>query len=161
MATGKGEMKGYSVITSDDCKVGRVVGVEGDNLIVEHGTLFKSKHAVPLTFAHTDEAEQVVRVSVSKEIFEASPKLDDGSVDPTAIAQHYGLAGGFAAPETQGEGDLLPDDPGLSAEQQELRAGLTPAAQERVEIRKQASDPDPGVPSSPGATGGDRARDYG
>jgi hypothetical protein len=154
-------MEGYDVITSDDHKVGRVVAVDGENLIVEHGTLFKSKHAVPLTFAHTDEAEQVVRVSISKEILEGSPKLEDGSFDRRAVAEHYGLAAGFAAPETQGEGELLPDDPGLSAEEEELRAGIKPAAQERVEMRKKMTSGESGAPSSPGATGGDRARDYG
>ena len=62
-------MEGFEVITSDDAKAGRVVDVRGDNLIVEHGTIFKSRHAVPQTFAHVDEAERVVRVSVSKQIW--------------------------------------------------------------------------------------------
>src|SRR3989440_1355914 len=58
-------MEGYEVITSDDRKAGRVVEVKGDNLIVEHGLLLKRRHAVPQAFAHADEAQHVVRLSVS------------------------------------------------------------------------------------------------
>src|SRR5437588_9622032 len=109
-------MEGYEVVTSDEDKLGQVVGIEGEYLIVEHGTLRKARHAIPKTFAHADEGEQVVRLSVSKEIVESSPKLN-GSLDESVVAQHYGLAEGFAAPETQGDGEMLPDDPAWSAEQ--------------------------------------------
>jgi hypothetical protein len=44
-------MEGFEVLTSDDCKYGHVVDVRAGRLIVEHGTLRKSKHAVPETFA--------------------------------------------------------------------------------------------------------------
>ena len=135
-------MKGYEVITSDEHKVGHVVAVEGNNLIVEHGLLRKTRQAIPTTFAHTDEAEQVVRVSVSKDIVEASPHVENGKIDERAVAAHYGLAEGFAAPETEGYGDVVPDDPALSAEQEELRTGIEPAAQRRAEIREGAAPTD-------------------
>jgi hypothetical protein len=139
-------MKGYEVITSDEQKVGRVVGVEDENLIVEHGHLRKTRQAIPTTFAHTDESEQVVRVSVSKQIVEGSPKLENGSVDRQAVAEHYGLAEGVPAPETEGYGDLRADDPALSAEQEQLRTGIEPAAQTRARIREgeTSTDESPG-----------------
>jgi hypothetical protein len=135
-------MEGYEVITSDEQKVGRVVGVEGSNVIVEHGLLRKTRQAIPATFAHTDEAEQVVRVSVSKEIVESSPTIENGSVDERAVARHYGLAEGEPAPETEGYGDVVPDDPSRSAEQEELRSGIEPAAQRRAETREGAAPTD-------------------
>ena len=135
-------MEGYEVITSDEQKVGRVVGLEDDQLIVEHGHLRKTRQAIPITFAHADESEEVVRVSVSKETIESSPKIEDGSVDRRAVAQHYGLAEGEPAPETEGYGEVRSDDPALSAEQEELRTGVEPAAQRRAEIREGAAPND-------------------
>ena|SRR5436309_11505661 len=135
-------MEGYDVITSDDEKVGHVVRVEGDLLIVENGLLRKKHHAIPMTFAHVDDAEHAVRVSVPKEIVEESPEMKNGAVDSRAVAEHYGLAEGFAAPETEGYGDLVSDDPGRSAEEEELRTGIEPAAQRRAEIREGAAPTD-------------------
>ena len=116
-------MEGYDVVTSDDCKYGQVVGVQDGHVIVEHGTLRKSRHAVPETFATTNESENVVRLTVSKEIVEASPKLDGDSFDRQAVAEHYGLAESTPAPETEGYGDVLPDDPANSADTEALQAG--------------------------------------
>jgi hypothetical protein len=50
-------MEGYEVISSDDRKVGRVVEVKGDNVIVEHGLLRKTRQAIPKPFAHSDTSE--------------------------------------------------------------------------------------------------------
>ena len=136
-------MEGYEVITSDDRKAGRVAEVKGDNLIIEHGMLIKSRRAVPKVLAHADEAEQVVRLSVSSDLVENSPKLDDGQVDQPAVAQHYGLAAGEPAPETEGYGELMPDDPAWSAEQQERRSGVEPAPERRARIREGRSDAGP------------------
>ena len=136
-------MEGYEVISSDDRKTGHVVEVKGDNLIIEHGLLLKKRHAVPKVLAHPDESEQVVRLSVSSELVEASPKVDDGQVDHQAVAQHYGLAAGESAPETEGLGELTPDDPAWSAEQEELRTGIEPAAARRARIREGSSEPGP------------------
>jgi hypothetical protein len=119
-----------------------VVEVQDRHLIIEHGLLKKSKHAVPETFAHTDEAEKIVRLSVSKDIVETSPKLDDGTIDTQAVAEHYGLAEGSTAPDTEGFGETLPDDPARSADQDALRAGREPADQERAQIREGGLDPE-------------------
>ena len=40
-------MEGYEVVTVDEHKIGKVVGESGDYLIVEQGTLLKSKHRAP------------------------------------------------------------------------------------------------------------------
>ena len=141
-------MEGYDVITSDEHKLGHVVGTMGDNVVVEHGTLRKTKHAVPKTFAHVDDGEKVVRLTVSKEIVEESPKLNGDEPDERAIAEHYGLAAGYDAPEPEGDGELLPDDPAWSAEEQELRTGLPTAEQER--LRAKEGDV---TPESPGLLG--------
>jgi hypothetical protein len=98
-------MKGYDVLTTDDDKIGRVVDVDGDYLIVESGKLKKSRHALPKAFAHPADAEQIVRVTVSKQLVSDSPKVD-GSFDLQAVARHYGLAGGYEHPETEGDGVL-------------------------------------------------------
>jgi len=141
-------VEGYDVITSDEHKLGHVVGMMGDNVVVEHGTLRKTKHAVPKTFAHVDDGEKVVRLTVSKEIVEESPKLNGDEPDERAIAEHYGLAAGYDAPETEGDGELLPDDPAWSAAEQELRTGLPTAEQER--LRAKEGDV---TPESPGLLG--------
>jgi hypothetical protein len=155
-------MEGYDVVTSDEDKLGQVVGEQGDFLIVEHGTLRKTRHAIPKTFAHADEAESVVRVTVSKAIVDSSPKLEDGSLDERGTAEHYGLASGVDAPETEGYGETVSDDPGISAEQQAMRDGVPTATEQRVEIRERMENAgESEIPSSPGLLGGDRLRDSG
>jgi hypothetical protein len=146
-------MEGFQVITSDDCSFGSVVGVEGDNLIIEHGTLRKTRHAVPKTFAHPDEAERTVRLSVSKEIVSASPKVNGDGIDAETIARHYGLAEGFDEPETEGYGDVLPDDPAFGAEQDAFRAGQEPGPAQTARIRDEVAHPEQQVGSSPGLLG--------
>jgi hypothetical protein len=135
-------MEGFRVVTSDDCKIGHVAEVRDGHVIIEHGHLKKTRHAVPETFVHADEGEQVVRLSVSKDIVETSPKLDNGSIDTQAVAEHFGLAEGTPAPETEGYGELLPDDPAVSADQDAFRAGREPADKERAEIREGGLEPE-------------------
>jgi hypothetical protein len=131
-------MEGYDVVTIEDEKVGKVVDTHGDNLIVEQGTIRKSKHALPRTFAEVDEGEQVVRMTVTKDIFCDSPKID-GEVDETAIALHYGLAEDSEASETEGYSEI------------------TPAEQERAQAREQlGGETDQGVPDESPALLGDR-----
>ena len=138
-------MEGYDVVTTDDEKVGKIVGESGDYLIVEQGALRKSKHALPREFAHVDESEQQVRITVSKEVFCDSPKVN-GEVDHDAIAQHYGLSENTADP--------MSADPDRSPEEQEARAGVTPASEERARIREEGSAPE--TPEESPALLGDR-----
>ena len=150
-------MEGFEVVTSDDCKIGHVVAVENGHLIIEHGLLKKTKHAVPETFAYPDESEQTVRLSVSKEIVESSPKLDNGSIDTQAVAEHFGLAEGTPAPDTEGYGEVLPDDPARTADQDLMRAGQEPADQQRAKTREGGLEPEreaesatfPGISAGP------------
>jgi len=135
-------MEGFQVVTSDDCKIGHVVAVENGHLIIEHGLLKKTKHAVPETFAYPDESEQTVRLSVSREIVESSPKLDNGTIDTQAVAEHFGLAEGTPAPDTEGYGEVLPDDPARTADQDLMRAGQEPADQQRAKTREGGLEPE-------------------
>jgi hypothetical protein len=136
-------VEGYEVIGSDGGKVGHVVGVESGLLIVESGLLRKSRRAVPAAFAHADDDERVVRLSLSRELVEESPALEDGEVDHRAVAAHYGLAEGSEAPETEGYGDVRPDDPAWSAEHLERRSGVEPAVEQRAKIREGESEAGP------------------
>ena len=134
-------MEGYEVITSDESKLGPVVDVKGDNLIVERGLLRKSRHAIPKVFAEEDGSERVVRLTVSEELVESSPKLEDDDVDEQAVAQHYGLAAGDPAPPTEGYGELRPDDPARTAEDDQRAAGMETSAEQRVRIREGQEEP--------------------
>ncbi len=128
-------MRGYEVIASDGESVGTVVGEAVENLVVEHGTLLKSRHAIPRALAQIDEDAHVVRTTIAKRVIDESPKLDaDG--DEAAIAGYYGLAGGGDSPATEGYGEVGPADPAIGAERQEFAAGLEPAAAERARIRE-------------------------
>jgi hypothetical protein len=129
-------MEGYGVIGSDGGKLGHVVEIERDLLVVEEGTLRKVRYAIPKAFAHPDDQEQVVRLTVSKELVEDSPPVKNGDLDHKAVAVHYGLAEGYDDPETKGYGELTPDDPAWSAEQEGLRTGVEPAPKQRVASRE-------------------------
>jgi hypothetical protein len=147
-------MEGYEVITSDDEKLGQVVSVENGYLIVEHKHLFKARqHAIPVAFAHAEDADKVIRLSVSKNLIEDGPEVEDGEFDRQAVAEHYGLAEGAVAPETLGDGELLPEDPALSNEQEELRLGIEPEAQRIARIHRGDEEPGPRgrqiIPSDP------------
>lgn len=132
-------MDGYEVVTYEDEKVGTVVGETGDYLIVEQGTLRKSKHAVPREFAKVDEDEKQVRLTVPKSIVSDSPELN-GELDERAVAEHYGLASGSPAPGTEGLGDTVDGDPSRSSEEQARRDGVMPAAEERAQMREGTLD---------------------
>ena len=129
-------MEGYDVITNDGDKLGHVVGTQGDNLIVEHGTLFKSRHALPRAFAHVDESERTVRTTLSKQLIQDSPKVSDGEVDEAEVAAYYGLPGAESTQPSEGYGVLNPDDPAETADQLAVLQGRVPPEQERAEIRK-------------------------
>ena len=147
-------MEGYDVVTVDDNKLGKVVGETGTFLIVEQGALLKSKHPLPREFAHVDDAEQQVRVTVPKEIFSESPKIDD-DFDERAAAEYYGLTP-LSGPGTEGYGvsDPAVGDPSRSSEEQAARQGIEPAVQERAEIREGGDES--GLPASSPALLGDR-----
>jgi hypothetical protein len=127
----------YDVLTIDDDKVGHVIEDHGDYLIVEHG-LLKTKHALPRTFAEIEPDAKIVRTTLSKQLIHDSPKVGD-DYDRREIAEYYGLAEGYEDPVTRGAGDLLPDDPARSAEEDAIRAGVDPV-QERLRVREGLSE---------------------
>lgn len=128
-------MDGYDVLTFDDQRAGTVVGKRGTCLIVEQGAIFKHKRALPEIFVTVDEAERVVRTTVSKDVLESAPEVGDEGLDEQAVADHYGLASGDADPGTLGYGSLNADDPTRTAETQEQRTGVETAAAERARIQ--------------------------
>ena len=127
-------MEGYDVVTVDEHKIGKVVGESGDFLIVEQGAILKSKHALPREFAHVDDSQQLVRVTVPKEIVSDSPKVDDDRIDEREVAEHYGLSTP-PGPAPEGEGEM-------------------PAEEERARIRE--GDEQSALPESSPALLGDR-----
>ena len=149
------QMQGYTVLTSDDAKVGHVVAEVGENLIVEQGHLMKSRHPLPRAFAHADDEAQVVRTTVSKSILQDAPKVEaDGSdLDEAEVARYYGLASGDPAPETLGDGALRPDDPARSVEADREAAGMPAPEEERVAARQNLEGGEPIGRPSPGLLG--------
>jgi hypothetical protein len=130
-------MEGYELVTPDEDTVGHVVERRRDYLIVERGVLRKSRHAVPWSMVEIDEADKKARTSLSKELIETSPKLEDGSLDEPAVAAHYGLGADTTAPATEGYGATDRTDPARSAEDDAVSAGVEPSAQERARVRQE------------------------
>lgn len=133
-------MNNYAVISSDDHKIGHVVDDRDDYLIIEHGHVRKTRHALPKAFVHPVDAEQLVRVTVSKELIADSPKVDEDGVDEDAVARHYGLAVAYAEPDTHGDGEMLPDDPAEGSVVEGQRHGVEPPEKTRAEIREHGHD---------------------
>jgi len=124
-------MEGQEVVTSDDQKLGTVIASRDDCAIVETGTLFKNKHAIPREFLH--EHDGVFRATVTKSVVNDSPKVDPEAFDVSAVRRHYGLDGTF---------EVSPDPDGLdSAETAGARAGVQPAPAERLETLGGENDP--------------------
>jgi len=148
-------MQGYTVVTSDDAKVGHVVGEVGDNLIVELGHLMKSRHPLPRPFAHADDDAQIVRTTVSKSTLQDSPKVkaDGSDLDELEVGRYYGLASGDPAPETLGDGVLVPDDPARSIEVDREAAGMPAPEEAWVATRENVEGGEPVGPESPGLLG--------
>jgi hypothetical protein len=133
-------VEGFDVITSDEKRVGKVVGTRGDWLFVETGHLRRSTHALPKEFAHPDDGKRRVFVTLPKDLLNEAPEVDaDGSFDEGAAAAHYGLASAFADPPAEGLGESLSHDPAFAD------ARVAQAERERVEIRKRLTRRPPGT----------------
>jgi hypothetical protein len=113
-------MEGYDVVSNDENKVGQVVGTHNGYLIVESGMLRKTKHAVPLDMARPDSDDEVVRLTISKEMVEEGPNIEDEG-GWQAVADYYGRSS-----ELEGE----------------AAAGMTSADQSRAEMRESLSGPE-------------------
>ena len=96
-------MEGYVVITSDESKVGHVVGESKGCAIVENGLIRHTRHVVPLEFLQHAEGEETYRTSLSKQMFHEAPTADsDGGFDAVEVATYYGLEH-LQAPNTASE----------------------------------------------------------
>jgi hypothetical protein len=122
-------MEGYDVVANDDHKMGHVVGTEHGYLIVESGLVRKSKHAVPLDMARADDDEKVVRLTVSKEMVEEGPTVEDG--DWTAVDDYYGRSAEL-------EGQAAADVPQADQQRAQLREELGHPEKEMAQPRKGA-----------------------
>jgi hypothetical protein len=129
-------MRGYDVITSDGEKLGHVVGMDGSMLLIERGTILKSRFAVPQAIAETDQAENEVKLAVSRQVVELGPKIEDG-VDEHQIAEYYGIVNGQENPDTRGYGEVVPGDPTRGAEQDAQRFGLESSDEQRARAREE------------------------
>jgi hypothetical protein len=123
--------EGQTVVTSEDRRIGHVVDMRDECLLVETGHVFKSTHAIPASFVHANGDE--LRATVSKEIVESSPAVDADAWDCEAVLVHYGLAGPF---------EVDPDPDGLeNAETVGARAGVEPAPHERIRTLDETERP--------------------
>jgi hypothetical protein len=128
--TGAG-FEGKEVISSDDAKLGHVIAVRDDCVLVETGHVFKSKHAIPRSFLH--EQDGVLRATVSKELVGDSPKVDESNWSCDEVLAHYGLTGTY---------EVDPDPDALeNAETVGARAGAKPAPAQRAAELEDAEEP--------------------
>jgi len=102
-------MRGYDVITSDGETLGHVVGTDGSMLLIERGTIRKSRFAVPQAMAETDQAESEVRLTVSRQVVELGPKIEDGA-DEHEVAEYYGIVDGHKNPDAGAHGSAALGD---------------------------------------------------
>jgi hypothetical protein len=85
------EVIDYSVLTTDEKRVGRVIGTRGGYLIIETGTLKKTRHPLPVRLANVDREKRCVLIQMAKTIVSESPKVaHDGSFDEELAAAYYG-----------------------------------------------------------------------
>ena len=130
-------MEGFEVISVNDDKcIGHVVGQVGDNLIVEHGTLRKTRNALPLAFAEVDEAQRRVVTTLAHELVYDSPKITDDEPDAEAIAMHYGLAAAYDEEPSRGYGDVDADELAGGAQDDFNRSGAGAPEAQRAEMRE-------------------------
>jgi hypothetical protein len=123
-------MHGYDVV-ADEKVMGHVVDKVGGNYIVEQGTLRKTRHAVPEQFAHVDESDERIVLTIPKELVDDSPKVN-GDIDEEAVAAHYGIA------------DTTVDNPPTFVDSETV--------EERVDARQEV-EPTDGIRESPALLG--------
>ena len=123
-------MEGQTVVTSDDHKLGTVIAERDDCVVIETGTLFKAKHAIPRDFLHEHDGE--LRATVTKDVISDSPKVDLENWDCGTVRTHYGLDGPF---------EVDPDPDGVNnAEVEGAGHGVTPAPAQRVATQESQGD---------------------
>ena len=128
---------GRQIVTSDGQKLGKVAGTRDDCVLVETGHLFRTTHAIPISFLHDQDGD--LRATVSKEIVDASPKVEGDDWSCEAVLMHYGIGGPY---------EVGPDPDGLdNAETAGARAGIDPPPQERIGTLGETEKPEQREPS--------------
>ena len=130
-------MEGQDVVTNDDHKLGTVIAERDDCVVIETGHVFKSKHAIPRSFLH--EHDGVLRTTVTKDIVDASPKVDLERWDCSEVRLHYGLDGPFEVDP--------PADGVNNAEVEGQRHGSEPAPAGRATLLGGENDPATELPA--------------
>jgi hypothetical protein len=117
------------VIDSDNHELGAVVDERDGCVIVESGHLRKTRHAIPETFLHREGDE--IRATVTREVVNASPKIDLDRWDPETVRLSYGLS------------TPLEVDPESVDEVESLGRGVEPAPAQRARLmRDETGEPD-------------------
>ena len=148
-------MQGWQVVTSDGDKVGKVAEVTEHFLVVEHGHIHKTRHAVPMTFVHPRNADEVVCVGVPKDMIEESPKVNGDGIDEQKVAEFYGLVGSLDDAPTEGAGESEWDDPRYGSDRDAEASGRMSEGRLQANIRSHKRHER--FPSSPSFLG-DRKR---
>jgi hypothetical protein len=132
-------MIGYQVVTTDDEKLGKVVGEVGPYVVVEEGKIRKSKHALPRDSTTVADAEQIVRTSITRDVFLDSPTIQDSGIDEQAVREYYGLTPATAV------------EPTGTAEEDARSGDVETAPEERLRTRREMESGTSGLPGeSPG-----------
>ena len=124
--------EGQTIVSADDHTIGKVVGQRDDCVLVSTGHVFKATHAIPASFIHEHEGE--LRATVSKEIVNDSPQVDEDAFDCEAVLRHYGLLD---------EGVVDPDPTLDNAETEGARHGIDPPPERRVGTLRETDSPLP------------------
>jgi uncharacterized protein (TIGR02271 family) len=129
--------RGAEVRSADDAKLGKVIGVEGQTLVVEKGFLFPTDFYVPTSAIASTDGDTVY-LTVSKD----EAKASDWGQPPAAVTERRGpTTAATAAPSptaTAGttpagaEGDVLR----VPVHEEELTATKRPVERGQVQIEK-------------------------
>jgi hypothetical protein len=85
-------MKGYNVVTTDDERVGHIVGMQGDYYIVESGSMLKkARYPLPKRYTTVEPERERVLIRMSRETLFGAPTVGrDGTLDELAVAAYWG-----------------------------------------------------------------------
>jgi hypothetical protein len=94
-------VKGYEVVTSEGRKMGRVSEDLDGFVVVEIGRVLRSRRPVPKEFAHAQDGDRTVVVTVPKDVVTDAPRVHrHGTFDVEEASRHYGLASSYTTNES-------------------------------------------------------------
>jgi hypothetical protein len=86
-------VKGYEVVTSEGQRIGKVSDELDGFLVVELGKVFHTRRPLPKEFAHAQDGDRQVVVTVPQDVLRDAPRVHrGGTFDVDRASQHYGLA---------------------------------------------------------------------